>query len=121
MANCIKCMNNIDGNEIVFECDICRKKLHRECVGLSSSEERIMSFKKRVVMLICEPCQNVMQKVSDMLIGFDSIKKDVEEVKHFINNIEKNSTYRKSENVSQNVQVSKFYKDAVVNNKNECW
>lgn len=73
-------MNNINniGNEIFFECDIYRKKLHKECVGLSSSEERIMSFKKRVVMLICEPCQNVMQKMSDMLIGFASVKKDEE-------------------------------------------
>lgn len=119
--SCIKCMNNIDGNDAIYECDMCRKKFHKDCAGLSSSEERVMPLKKRTLMLICEPCRNIMQKVSGMLDGLETIKKDVEEVKNFIKDKEE-MQYQDSDNknVSQKPrQTPKTYKEALVDNKKE--
>lgn len=63
-----------------------RKKSHKQYAGLSS-EERVMTLKKRTRILICESCRNVYQRVSGMLDGISTIIKDVD-VKSILKNNE---------------------------------
>lgn len=122
--NCIKCLNNIDGNVDYFECDFCKGRIHKGCIGLSTTEERVMPLRKRLLILVCDNCKNVMKKVSTLLNMFETFKDEMSEIKQFMKNINDKEIFNsKEDDESYDSSVitsqKKLYSQVTSTNKKE--
>lgn len=78
---CIKCKEKLDDNDTLYSCDSCLRHVHKECSTLSTSEERCMPLRKRVLLYICADCRGLIARMPHMIQMLDQIKKDIEELK----------------------------------------
>lgn len=77
--SCLKCKQKCD--EDFYNCDSCLKKLHKKCSNVTSSEARCIPLQKRVLLLICEDCKQLIARLPYMLKIMEVMKKDIESLK----------------------------------------
>lgn len=104
--DCIKCKRKISEDEIYYYCDSCLRRIHKECLSLSASEDKCMPLRKRMLLYICNDCRALMARIPYMMKVLDEMKKDIAEIK------EKQSTSMRSDNNYKGMQ-QKTYADAL--------
>lgn len=75
---CFRCLEEIDEGEECCECDCCLKKIHKQCMTLSSSEMRVIPLQKRLLMFVCDSCKKLFTKLPYMIRMLETLKKDFE-------------------------------------------
>ncbi|CAH1957456.1 unnamed protein product [Acanthoscelides obtectus] len=60
---CIKCKTEFHGDNGYYKCDLCFGSVHKDCVNLTSSEVRCMPLQKRVLLLICDECKQLIARM----------------------------------------------------------
>lgn len=78
--DCTACHETI-GNEQYYMCDSCMRKVHRNCVGLTASEVKCMPLQKRMLLLICDDCRNLLVRLPSILGILDELRRDIKEMK----------------------------------------
>lgn len=77
--SCIKCKEKCDDD--YYTCDSCLERIHKKCSNVTSSEARCIPLQKRVLLLICEDCKQLIARLPHMLKIMEDMKKDIESLK----------------------------------------
>lgn len=76
---CVICKEDIN-NQATYNCDLCKRNVHKNCAGLTPSETKCMVLKKRTLKLFCTECQSDLKipttpnpKVIPNLVAQDNV------------------------------------------------
>ncbi|CAH1957455.1 unnamed protein product [Acanthoscelides obtectus] len=78
---CIKCKTEFHGDNGYYKCDLCFGSVHKDCVNLTSSEVRCMPLQKRVLLLICDECKQLIARMPYMVKMMEEIKRESPDLK----------------------------------------
>lgn len=77
---CTECNEEV-GDDQFFTCDSCFRKIHKDCIYLSTSESRCMPLQKRMLMLICGECKKMLARLPFIVKVLDEIRGDIRVLK----------------------------------------
>ena len=96
LENCTYCKMEFQENDKGYLCDICLRKIHKQCVDLAPSEVKCMPLLKRRLTLLCKSCQEAAAKSANIYKLLLSMKKEMnslkEEIKHLKTDLKPSST-----------------------------
>ncbi|CAH1974414.1 unnamed protein product [Acanthoscelides obtectus] len=78
---CIKCKTEFHIDSGYYKCDSCFGSVYKDCVNLTSSEVRCMPLQKRVLLLICDECKQLIARMPYMVKMMEEIKRELADLK----------------------------------------
>lgn len=78
---CMKCKQQCDAEEQYYKCDSCLQNIHKKCLNITPSEVKCMPLQKRILLLICEDCKQLIARMPYMVKLIEDMKKDIESLK----------------------------------------
>ena len=80
LENCSNCKKEI--KDQYYTCDLCVKKIHKNCTRLASSEIKCMPLQKRVLTLLCLNCKDFLAKAPDLVGLINQMSNEIRELKN---------------------------------------
>lgn len=77
LENCTCCGMEYQENDRGYLCDICLRKIHKQCADLAPSEVKCMPLLKRRLTLLCKSCQEAAAKSADIYKLLLSMKNEI--------------------------------------------
>ena len=74
--SCSNCKQTI-GDEQHHKCDLCIRKMHKTCASLSASEVKCMPLQKRLLVLLCNDCRQMMSNTPQMVQIMEEMKNEL--------------------------------------------
>lgn len=90
--SCTNCKQTIK-EEQFYKCDLCIQSIHKNCASLSASEIKCMPLQKRLLILLCNECRELLAKTPLMLKQMEEIKTEIKSLMTEIKSL-KNDTDR---------------------------
>lgn len=96
LENCTYCEMEFQENDKGYLCDICLRKIHKQCADLAPSEVKCMPLLKRKLTLLCKSCQEAAAKSVNTYKLLLSMKNEIislkQELKHLKTDLRPSST-----------------------------
>lgn len=78
---CMECSEIVAESDTFYSCDSCLRTVHKKCSELTSSEERCMALKRRLLLYICTDCRVQIARMPYIVQMLDEVKRDISELK----------------------------------------
>ena len=80
LENCSNCKKEI--KDQYYTCDLCVKKIHKNCTRLATTEIKCMPLQKRVLTLLCLNCKDFLAKAPDLVGLINQMSNEIRELKN---------------------------------------
>ncbi|KAJ8940464.1 hypothetical protein NQ314_010722 [Rhamnusium bicolor] len=82
MPNCAKCKQDIEDNEIYFDCDSCKRPIHAQPYSdFTSCEIKCTQLKKRVLRFVCNDCNSGLLQIPSIIQTIQELKTEIDLLK----------------------------------------
>lgn len=125
MVNCSHCNQQVkEGDEEFVQCDSCRIVFHvtKKCCIMSSTEARVFTLQKRMLIFFCDECTISFKQVPQLLRKISVLEDEIKSLKDEVKLLKSNSgSVLNAESLYNEIhERSRKSKNVLIHNLQEC-